>query len=67
MHGRSGTPTTRKGGEFHSPASNARPETLAIGDTLEQLRKELPFDPLEYIGFTMPKEYRASLRTDAVD
>jgi arylsulfatase len=46
---------------------NARPETLAIGDTLEQLRKELPFDPLEFIGFTVPDEFRASLRTDGVD
>jgi arylsulfatase len=46
---------------------NARPETKAIGDTLEQLRKELPFDPLEFIYFTMPKEYRATMRTDGVD
>jgi len=28
---------------------------------------ELPFDPLEFIGFTMPKELRATLRTDGVD
>jgi arylsulfatase len=46
---------------------NARPETKAIGDTLEQLRKELPFDPLEFIDFTMPKEFRATMRTDGVD
>ena len=46
---------------------NARPETLAIGDTLEQLRKELPFDPLEFIKFNMPQELRVTLRTDGVD
>jgi len=46
---------------------NARPETLAIGDTLEQLRKELPFDPLEFIEFHMPKELRVTMRTDGVD
>ena len=46
---------------------NARPETQAIGDTLEQLRKELPFDPLEFIQFHMPDELRVSSRTDGVD
>jgi hypothetical protein len=46
---------------------NARPETAAIGDTLEQMRAELPFDPLEFIDFTLPKEFRATLRTDGVD
>ena len=25
------------------------------------------FDPLEFIDFTMPKEYRATMRTDGVD
>jgi len=46
---------------------NARPETEAIGDTLKQLRQELPFDPLEFIKFNMPKELRLTMRTDAVD
>ena len=46
---------------------NARPETLAIGDTLEQLRKELPFDPLDFIKFNMPQELRVTMRTDGVD
>jgi arylsulfatase len=46
---------------------NARPETKAIGDTLEQLRKELPFDPLEFIEFNIPDELRVTARTDAVD
>jgi len=46
---------------------NARPETKAIGDTLEQLRKELPFDPLEFIEFNLPAELRVTLRTDGVD
>jgi arylsulfatase len=46
---------------------NARPETQAIGDTLERLRKELPFDPLEFIEFNMPKELRVTLRTDGID
>jgi arylsulfatase len=46
---------------------NARPETKAIGDTLEQLREELPFDPLEFIELNLPDELRVTLRTDAVD
>jgi arylsulfatase len=46
---------------------NARPETKAIGDTLEQLREELPFDPLEFIQFNMPDALRLTGRTDAVD
>jgi arylsulfatase len=46
---------------------NARPETQAIGDTLEQLRKELPFDPLEFIKFKMPEELRVTSRTDGID
>jgi arylsulfatase len=46
---------------------NARPETKAIGDTLEQLREELPFDPLEFIQFNMPDEFRVTSRVDAVD
>ena len=33
---------------------NARPETLAIGNTLEQMRQELPFDPLEFLQFNLP-------------
>jgi len=46
---------------------NARPETIAIGDTLERLRKELPFDPLEFLKFNMPQSLRLTHRTDAVD
>ncbi len=46
---------------------NARPETQAIGETLEQLRKELPFDPLEFIKFNMPDELRITSRTGAID
>jgi arylsulfatase len=46
---------------------NARPETKAIGNTLDQLRKELPFDPLEFIEFKIPDELRVTARTDAVD
>ncbi|MGI9584076.1 MAG: sulfatase-like hydrolase/transferase [Acidimicrobiia bacterium] len=46
---------------------NARPETKAIGDTLEKMREELPFDPLEFIDFTIPVEFRATMRTDGVD
>ena len=34
---------------------NARPETKAIGNTLEQLREELPFDPLEFLEFNLPQ------------
>ena len=46
---------------------NARPETESIGDTLEQLREELPFDPLEFIKFNLPEQFRMTYRTDAVD
>jgi arylsulfatase len=46
---------------------NARPETLAIGNTLEQLRKELPFDPLEFMQFNLPDQLRVTQRTDGVD
>jgi arylsulfatase len=46
---------------------NARPETKGIGDTLNQLREELPFDPLAFIDFKMPDEFRVSGRTNAVD
>jgi arylsulfatase len=46
---------------------NARPETKAIGENLEQLREELPFDPLEFIEFTIPDELRVTTRTNAVD
>jgi len=46
---------------------NARPETQAIGNTLKQLREELPFDPLEFIEFNMPAVLRVTLRTDGVD
>ena len=46
---------------------NARPETKAIGDTLEQLRKELPFDPLEFLKYEMPESLRLTHRVDGVD
>jgi hypothetical protein len=46
---------------------NASQEIKAIGDTLELLRKELPFDPLDFIKFNMPDEIRLSTRTDMVD
>ena len=46
---------------------NARPETLAIGNTLEQLREELPFDPLAFLEFHMPEQLRVTQRTDGVD
>lgn len=46
---------------------NASPETKAIGGTLEQLRKELPFDPLDFLKFSMTDELRLSHRTDMVD
>jgi arylsulfatase A-like enzyme len=46
---------------------NARPETAAIGDTLQKMREELPFDPLEFVEFTLPKEFRTTMRTDGVD
>ncbi|MGI9641784.1 MAG: sulfatase-like hydrolase/transferase, partial [Acidimicrobiia bacterium] len=46
---------------------NARPETKAIGDTLEQLSEELPFDPMEFLNFTLPDEFRSTQRTDGVD
>jgi arylsulfatase len=46
---------------------NARPETKAIGDNLEQLREELPFDPLEFIEFNVPDELRVTGKTNTVD
>jgi arylsulfatase len=46
---------------------NARPETIAIGDDFERLRESLPFDPLEFIKFSMPDELRVTSRVDAVD
>ena len=46
---------------------NARPETLAIGNTLEQMRVELPFDPLAFLEFNMPEQLRVTQRTDGVD
>jgi arylsulfatase A-like enzyme len=46
---------------------NARPETIAIGETFEQLREEFPFDPLEFIKFNMPDELRVTQRVDSVD
>ena len=44
-----------------------RPELAAIGDRLEQLREELPFDPLEFLEFEMPKTLRVTQRTNAID
>jgi arylsulfatase len=35
---------------------NARPETKNIGERIEELRKTLPFDPLEYLDFELPFE-----------
>ena len=46
---------------------NARPETKAIGDTLNQLRKELPFDPLDFLRFNMPDALRVTQKVDSVD
>ena len=46
---------------------NARPETIAIGGNFEELRAELPFDPLDFIKFNMPDEIRVTSRVDAVD
>jgi arylsulfatase len=46
---------------------NARPETTAIGDNFEKLRETLPFDPLDFIKFSMPDELRVTSRVDAVD
>ena len=34
--------------------SNARPETLAIGDRVKALADALPFDVQEYIEFEIP-------------
>jgi arylsulfatase len=34
--------------------SNARPETLAIGEKLEALREHLPFDPFEFMDWEPP-------------
>jgi hypothetical protein len=46
---------------------NARPETTEIAESFERLREQLPFDPLEFITFSMPDNMRLSHRTDAVD
>ena len=46
---------------------NARPETKEIENGIKRLRERLPFDPLEFMQFTMPKDKRLSHRTDAVD
>ena len=35
---------------------NARPETIAIGEKLEALRAELPFDPLEFMDWEPPAD-----------
>ncbi len=46
---------------------NVRPETIAIGETFEKLRAELPFFPLAFIKFSMPDELRVTSKVDAVD
>lgn len=44
--------------------ANARPETREIVRRLEELRQQLPFDPLEYLDHLLPEQY---LRVDVVD
>jgi arylsulfatase len=46
---------------------NARPETLAIGDRLAELRDEFPFDPLEFIRFNMPDALKVTQAVDSID
>ena len=46
---------------------NARPETKAIADRFEVLREEFPFDPLEFIQFSMPDALKVTQKVDAVD
>jgi arylsulfatase len=46
---------------------NARPETKAIGERFERLREQLPFDPLEFLQFSMPESMKVTQRVDAVD
>jgi arylsulfatase len=46
---------------------NARPETKAIAENFEILRKEFPFDPLDFIKFNMPETLKVTQRVDAVD
>ena len=46
---------------------NARPETIAIGEKFEQLRAEFPFDPLEFIQFSLPDKLKVTPRVDAVE
>ena len=46
---------------------NARPETRAIETNLMELRKRLPFDPLDSVtGFELPDKYK-NLNVNAVD
>jgi len=42
-------------------------ETIAIGKKFEQLRAEFPFDPLEFIEFSLPDKLKVTSRVDAVD
>ena len=46
---------------------NARPETLAINERFERLRENLPFDPLEFLRFSMPESMKVTQRTDGID
>jgi len=47
---------------------NARPETRAIVTNFEELQKDLPFDPIEYVeGFELPEKLRLTQRINAVD
>ena len=46
---------------------NARPETLAIGERLQELRGQVPFDPLEFVDFELPEKYRLTMKVEGVD
>ena len=46
---------------------NARPETKAIAERLEDMRGRVPFDPLEFVEFELPEKYKVSLKVEGVD
>ena len=46
---------------------NARPETLAIGERLQELRGQVPFDPLEFVDFELPDKYKLTMKVEGVD
>jgi hypothetical protein len=46
---------------------NARPETKAIAASFEVLREEFPFDPLEFIQFSLPDALKVTQKVDGVD